>query len=165
MSEHPIGRTAIQHDEPHLVMARTMGDILRSIPTVDGCLIALVDGDELVCESGLGSFADAIGLRVKINKSLAGLSLRSGRPFRCDDAETNVWVDRVMARRFNASSILSAPLKNCNQSFGVLVAISSVRAAFNSQDVQILSDAAKSASDEFTTSRARGLRLLTSRRK
>ena len=165
MSEHPIGRTAIRHDEPHLVMERTIGDVSRSIPTVDGCLIALVDGDELVCESGLGTFADAFGLRVKINKSLGGLSLRSGRPFRCDDAETNVWVDRVMARRFNASSILSAPLKNVNQSFGVLVAISSVRAAFTSQDVQTLSDAANSVSDELTTSRARGLRLLTSRRK
>jgi len=165
MREYPIGRTAIQHDEPHLVMERTTGDVSRSIPAVDGCLIALVDGDKLVCESGLGTFAEAFGLRVKINKSLAGLSLRSGRPFRCDDGETNLWVDRAMARRFNALSILSAPLKNGNQSFGVLVAISSVRAAFTSQDVQTLSEAAKSVSDELTTSRARGLRLLTSRRK
>jgi GAF domain-containing protein len=165
MADHPSGWTAIHHDEPHLVMERATGEVSRSIPTVDGCLIALVDGDELVCESGLGTFADALGLRVKVNESLAGLSLRTGRPFRCDDAETNTWVDRAMARRFNASSILSAPLKNGNQSFGALVAISSVRAAFNSQDVQIFSDVAQSASDELTTLRARGLRLLTSRRK
>jgi GAF domain-containing protein len=151
MFNHPVGQIAILHDDPRLVAQRTTDELLRSIPKADGCLVAFVDGDELVCESGAGVFADAIGVRVKINESLTGLSLRSGRPFRCDDAETNPWVNLSMARRFNAASILSAPLMDKNQSFGALVATSIIRGAFNHQDVKILSDAARSLSDELTT--------------
>lgn len=163
MLENPIEPTQIRNRNPDPVLERTTEDVLRSIPTADGCFIAFVDGDELVCESGTGTFAEEHGLRLKIDESLAGLSLQSGTPFRCDDAEVNPLVDRVTARRLSIASILSVPLKDGARSFGVLVATSSASEAFIEHDVQSLVEAAQSIAKRLTKSKTRSIGFLTSR--
>ena len=165
MSENPVGRTAIRSGDPDLVIERTAVDVLRSIPTADGCFIALVEGDELVCEFGLGTFAESLGLRLRIDASLAGLSLQTGTPFRCDDAETNPLVDRATARRLNVASILSAPLKDGKRPFGALVATSSEIEAFVDPDLQTLVETAQSLMKRLTRRKPRGLGILSSRRR
>jgi hypothetical protein len=90
---------------------------LRSIPSADGCFIALVDVDELVCKSGVGTFAEEFGPRLKIDESLAGLALQNGTPFCCDLAEVNPLVDRITAQRLNVASIVSVPPKDGNRRF------------------------------------------------
>lgn len=143
MSERTGLRTAIQGaSEPNLVMKRISEEVLRLVPSADGCFVALVDGDVLIWQSGAGAFAAAVGMQLGIDESLSGLALKTGATFRCDDTEVNPLVDRAVARRFGAVSFVAVPLWDGDRPFGALVATSAVRAAFSHQDVLTLSDVA-----------------------
>lgn len=143
-SEQPGLPSAIREsNKPTLVSKRIAEEALRMVPSADGCFVALVDGDALTFESGAGSFASAVGLRLGIDESLAGLALRTGSTFYCKDSELDAVADRSVARRFGAVSFICVPLCNHDQPLGTLVVASAERAAFNERDVLTLTNVAE----------------------
>lgn len=135
--------------EAQAAMTRTTQEVLRLVPNADGCMVALVVGDQLVEASRAGDLGGSDQICWSINKSLSGLSFLSGSAFRCDDADKSPFVDHATAKRVGASSFVSAPLRAGVRSIGVVIAASKDRSAFNERDVDMLTNLAHALENEL----------------
>ncbi len=92
------------------------------VPRINPCCIALL----------------ADSLRVPIDASLSGLSLRTGHVERCDDTETDDRVDREATRRTRIASMLCVPLQIGDETVAVLKVSSRRTQAFHDSDALTL---------------------------
>lgn len=111
---------------------------LREVPAAEGSFLELLDGDDLVCTTGSGTLAYLAGLRLSVHASLSGLAVLTRSPVRCEDSATDPLVDRDAARKAGAVSFVCVPIQQGDQTMGALVVSSSVRRAFDDDDVQAL---------------------------
>ncbi len=116
------------------VVTRRAQELTRS----EGAVLEVIEGDELVYWSASGSLAPFIGLRVKADKSLSGLSAKHNKVFVCADSETDDRVDRDMCRRVGLRSMITAPLPYNGTIIGVLKVVSPWAKSYSSHDVEIL---------------------------
>ena len=116
-----------------LVVERT-----RALTEADGAAIDLLDGDELVHMASCGSIPAQGGLRLRVDASLAGASLRTGEVLWCDDTEDDPRVDRDACRRYGARSLIVAPLTHGAGLTGVLKVASRRPFAFDERAVATL---------------------------
>lgn len=142
-------------------MTRATQQVLQLIPNADGCVVVLVDGDELVETCRAGSLGPE-QMRLSVNESLSGLSFLSGASFRCDDAIENPFVDHATAERLSVASFVSVPLRDGTRAIGAFIAVSRHRAAFNETDVEMLTANAQSLENELAP-RASRVRRFASR--
>jgi light-regulated signal transduction histidine kinase (bacteriophytochrome) len=84
----------------------------------------------MVHRAASGTVAPLTGLRLRVEASLSGLSVRTGEVLRSDDIETDPRVDRAAARRADVRSMLVVPLAVDGRRLGVLKVVSSRPHAF-----------------------------------
>jgi diguanylate cyclase (GGDEF)-like protein/PAS domain S-box-containing protein len=100
----------------------------------DGVMIGFRDGDELVYQAVTSELAGAIGLRVSVRSSLAGLAITENRTLICDDSLTDPRVDALALRDSGVRSLIASPLRQRDQVLGALVALAFEPNAFTGDD-------------------------------
>ena len=103
-----------------------------------GAVVELVEGDELVYRVACGSLEHTCGMRLKIEGSLSGLSVRQGRTLHSDDTATDSRVDRAACRILNVSSMIVVPLHSGGEAIGVLKVASERPFTFDLGDIAVL---------------------------
>lgn len=106
----------------------------RMLPAT-GVVVELPEGEYIVYRACSGSAVAHLGLKIKAQGSLSGMSMASGEILRCDDSETDPRVDRDACRRVQARSMVVVPLKTPSGTLGVLKAVSTEADAFSNLDV------------------------------
>lgn len=108
-----------------------------------GAAVAISDGRRMVCRARAGNTAPDVGVEVS-EEGLTALSVRTGRLWRCDDAEREPWANRNACRALGIRSIVVAPIVVPNRVLGVLEVFSPAPSAFSdyhSATVQLIAGA------------------------
>ena len=105
-----------------------------------GAAIALIDKDPafLVCRASSGSDAPPIGARLQSGSGFSGECVKSGILLRCDDAETDIRVDRESCRALDIRSMVAVPIRVGEKSIGILEVFSAEPNAFDESDSRVL---------------------------
>jgi putative methionine-R-sulfoxide reductase with GAF domain len=103
----------------------------------NGSAIALADKDEVVCRASAGD-APPVGARLDIGSGFSGYCARTGYLQRCDDAQTDLRVDRESCRLLGIRSIIAVPIRLGETVIGLLEVFSSKPHAFNDRHGTIL---------------------------
>jgi diguanylate cyclase (GGDEF)-like protein len=104
----------------------------------EGCVVEMLDGEDIVYYAGSGSGMPFIGSRMKKDGSLSGLSIQESKVLRCDDSETDDRVNRLACRKLRLRSMIVVPLAHNNKNIGVVSVMSSKVSAFDDDDVVTL---------------------------
>lgn len=124
--------------DPRRLIGRIAEEALQLIPSAEGSVVELDEGDHLRYECAAGTLGPHVGLRLESSGSLSGLSVQLGSTLRCDDSETDPRVDREACRRVAARSMVCVPLKCGDRYIGVLKVTSAQPNAFSDRDVETL---------------------------
>ncbi|HEY3329068.1 MAG TPA: response regulator [Capsulimonadaceae bacterium] len=116
-----------------LIVERT-----QQITAASGAVIELVEGDDTVYRTASGRAASHIGFRRPLATSFSGLSVRSGKIMKADDAEADQRVDIEECRRVGARSMIVLPLYYDHKVVGVLKVLSAEPYAFGDSDMHVL---------------------------
>jgi len=105
-----------------------------------GAAIALADADPdfMVCRASHGPDAPPVGAPLHIGSGFSGLCVRGNTLLRCDDTESDARVDREGCRGMGIRSILAAPIRASEKSFGLIEAFSAQPNAFTEGDEKVL---------------------------
>jgi putative methionine-R-sulfoxide reductase with GAF domain len=117
---------------------RTISERARSLIRGTGAAIALVDNGPMMCRASVGSGGPPLGTRVNVDSGLSGECIRTGKPLRCDDSETDSRADAEACRRLGVRSILAAPIRYERESVGLMEVFSSQSFAFDEGDLAVL---------------------------
>jgi len=123
--------------DPEAVMGLIV-ERARALTGAAGAVVELVEGAEMVYRAAGGTAAAHLGLRLKVDNSLSGRSVRTGAVLRCDDAEADGRVDREACRRVGVRSMVVVPLIHGGEAQGVLKVLSPDPGAFGERDVRTL---------------------------
>ena len=116
-----------------LVIAR-----LDALTQAAGVVLELIEGDELVYRAASGAAAGQIGLRLKLDSSLSGLSATSGEVLHSRDTENDGRVNIEACRRIGIRSMLVAPLFHDDVAIGVIKIMGAQPDAFDESHLQTL---------------------------
>lgn len=103
-----------------------------------GAVVELIDGDELIYWSASGNVVAHLGMRVKVEGSLSGMCIKTGRVLQCDDSESDPRVNRETCRRLGLRSMLVAPLPYRGTIIGVLKVVAPWVNSYQPEDVRTL---------------------------
>jgi putative methionine-R-sulfoxide reductase with GAF domain len=103
-----------------------------------GAAIALWEGDEMVCRASAGPSAPSLGARLQVDSGLSGESIRTLQTLRCDDAETDLRVNRESCRALGISSVVVLPLIREHEVRGLFELFSDQPYAFAARDLEAL---------------------------
>lgn len=103
-----------------------------------GAAIALVQGDEIVCQAAAGPHAPDVGVRLDPRAGLSGACIRTRQVQQCNDTQTDPRVDSEACRRLGVRSIVVLPLMKGDDLFGIFEVLSSRPNAFGQRDLDIL---------------------------
>ncbi|QSX30661.1 GGDEF domain-containing protein [Shewanella cyperi] len=122
-------------------LANVMDCVVESVLSLinsDGAVVELVEGDEMVYRAAAGSASKHLGLRLALNSSFSGLSVRTGEILMCSDSETDDRVDREACRKVGVCSMLVMPLNHEGRNVGVIKAYSATPRHFSQSDTELL---------------------------
>jgi TPR repeat protein/putative methionine-R-sulfoxide reductase with GAF domain len=103
----------------------------------NGAAVALSENHEVVCRASAGD-APPVGAKLDISSGFSGYCARTGFLQRCDDAETDLRVDRESCRSLGIRSIIAVPIRLGETVIGLLEVFSSRAHAFNDRHGTIL---------------------------
>jgi TPR repeat protein len=129
----------------------------RIFTNANGCAIALSDNDDVVCRASAGD-APPIGATLDVSSGFSGYCARTGYLQRCDDAETDLRVDRESCRSLGVRSVIAVPIRLGETVIGLLEVFSPKPHAFNDRHgtiLQRLSDTTLAAINRAERARAR----------
>ena len=134
-----------------LIAMRTQKLLLAS-----GTALALADETPgfMVCRANSGEHAPPIGAKLQVGWGFSGECVSSGRLLRCDNPETDPYVDRESCRALGIQSILAAPLRAGERTIGILEAFSPDPSAFGDDDGRVLQRLAEMAVEAVNRSAA-----------
>ena len=101
-------------------------------------VVEIAEAQSMVYRSTSGTAKDSLGVKLDINKSLSGLSVRTNEVLYCEDSETDPRVDREACRRVGARSMICVPLVYQKQAVGVLKVFSPELRKFSDRDISVL---------------------------
>lgn len=119
----------------------TMSLVVRRLLTlleVDGAVIELLEGEEMVYQAVAGIASGDLGLRIPVQASLSGLAARRGEVLVCIDSETDARVDRDVCRHLGLRSMVVVPLRFNQTCVGVLKAMSRQPDYFSDKHLKLL---------------------------
>lgn len=99
-----------------------------------GAAIALARDHAMICHASAGSDAPGVGARFQMGSGFSGECVRSGRPLRCDDSETDPRVDRESCRQLGIRSMMAVPIHARNTVIGLLEVFSAKPNTFGAKD-------------------------------
>ena len=97
----------------------------RAMTGASGTAIGLRWGSEIVCSARAGRTAPDLGTRLQADRGLSGECVRTGQILRCDNTETDPFVDKESCRWLGVRSLLVAPLHHFRRSLGIFEVLSS----------------------------------------
>ena len=105
-----------------------------------GAAIALSEGreNEMVCRANAGTGAPPLGARLQVGAGFSGECVRTGLLLRCEDAETDLRVDRESCRQLGIRSMAAMPIQLDGRAVGLLEVFSPLPFAFTENDSQVL---------------------------
>jgi putative methionine-R-sulfoxide reductase with GAF domain len=109
----------------------------RAFTRANGAAIALSERRGMVCRASAGD-APPVGATLDASSGFSGYCLRTGFLQRCDDAETDLRVDRGSCRALGIRSIVAVPISEEGTVIGLLEVFSSEAHAFNERDGTVL---------------------------
>ncbi len=127
-----------------------LADRAQYITGATGAAIALRRNgkNDMLCRASTGSNAPELGALLSTEFGLSGESVRTRRPLRCDDAESDVRVNREVCRQLGIASVVVMPVVNDDGVLGVFELFSGRVNAFGERDlsaVQRLSEMVETA--------------------
>jgi signal transduction histidine kinase len=129
-------------------------------------VIELVHGDRVRIAAVAGEAdQNLVGTEVPIDKSMAGMAIRAGRPQRLNDEVSRARFEANLGSRgFTAAAGLIVPLAFRREAPGVLIALDPLRGGeFTSDDERVLVSFATSAASAVVTARSLTLEQLRAR--
>src|SRR5271155_2114586 len=99
-----------------------------------GAAIALTEGASMICRASSGQAAPGPGARFSIGTGFSGECVRSGQLLRCDDSETDPYVDRESCRMLGIRSIIAVPIRWDDAVIGLLEVFAPEPYAFSIND-------------------------------
>lgn len=111
---------------------------LSRLVEADGAVIQFREGQEMVYRAATGAAAGQIGLRLKIDNSLSGLSVRENRSLVCHDSENDPRVDLQACRRIGLRSMIVVPFHVDGEVGGILKVYAAAPRAFSDSDQRLL---------------------------
>jgi hypothetical protein len=127
-----------------------LADRAQYITGATGAAIALRRNgkNDMLCRASTGSNAPELGALLSTEFGLSGESVRTRQPLRCDDAESDVRVNREVCRQLGIASVVVMPVVNDDGVLGVFELFSGRVNAFGERDlsaVQRLSEMVETA--------------------
>lgn len=104
----------------------------------DGAAIELAEDGMMVYRAAAGIASAQLGLRLRIDNSLSGLSVLTGETLNCKDAEIDRRVDKLACRAVGLRSMIVMPLKFDGLTVGVLKAMAREPGRFKQSDIRLL---------------------------
>ncbi|HLH08551.1 MAG TPA: GAF domain-containing protein [Terriglobales bacterium] len=126
-----VNGSLVHLDSPiRLVLDRAIG-----LTDASGSALALVNDGRLQCHASMGSGVPELGAPVSTQRGLSGLSVRTGKAYRCDRVTGDPYVDLQACRSLGIQSLVVAPLVHLQQVLGILEVLSTQPCAFDDHDV------------------------------
>jgi len=118
------------------LIVRRSQELLRS----SAAAIALIthESEVMVCRACSGSAAPPLGTKLDVGSGFSGQCVRSGKPLRCDDTETDGRVNAEQCRALGVRSLLAAPVRAGSQVVGLLEVFSAHPNSFADDDMAML---------------------------
>jgi GAF domain-containing protein len=130
----------------------------RIFTNANGSALALSDNNnDVVCRASAGD-APPVGATLDVSSGFSGYCARTGYLQRCDDAQTDLRVDRESCRSLGIRSIIAVPIRLGETVIGLLEVFSSKPHAFNDRHgtiLQRLADTTLAAINRAERARAR----------
>ena len=126
----------------------------QHLTNADGTVIELIDKDEMVYTAATGNIKPHVGVRIKIQNSFAGECMKTDQVLYCTDTETDPRVNREACRLIGIRSMILIPLKNENQTIGILKVCSGKENAFSASSLDTLQLMAGFLNSALTTASA-----------
>jgi GAF domain/PilZ domain len=126
-----------------------------SITRGSGAAVALIGENGMTCRAISGTAVPEIGARVDLAAGFTGECIRTARPLRCDDTESDAWADAETCRQLGIRSILAAPVLYERDLVGLLEVFSTRPFAFDDGDLAVVERLAQTV--VLTLSRAEAL--------
>ena len=108
-----------------------------------GAAIALGHKESMICLASVGANAPMLGSRLDVSTGFSGECVRTAKPQRCDNSDSDSRVDGETCRQLGVRSMLAAPIMFAGEVVGVLEAFSSERFAFHDADLVVLENLAE----------------------
>ena len=112
-----------------------------SLTHSSGAAIALAKSPaaaEMICQARAGSDAPGLGAKLQVGSGFSGECVRKGKTLRCDDAETDLRVDREGCRMLGIRSIIATPVRRDDAVVGILEVFSPDARAFSANEEKTL---------------------------
>lgn len=112
----------------------------QTLPLIeaDGAAIELAEDGEMVYRAAWGIAKSQLGLRLRIDSSLSGLSVITGETLFCADSKTDPRVDHTACQKVGLRSMIVMPLKHKGVTVGVLKGMSAQPNKFQKHDMTLL---------------------------
>ncbi|HSV52608.1 MAG TPA: EAL domain-containing protein [Burkholderiaceae bacterium] len=127
---------ALDADLPRILTV--MVERACALVDADGGALDMIEGRELVCHAVFGTIHPEPGSRLRLDSTLAGLSLQAASALVSHDTETDPRVDRRATRQMGARSLIVVPLSAGDEVIAVLKVVSKKPHAFADRDVASL---------------------------
>lgn len=139
-----MGEELRQAVDPMQLMQRVADESLELIGDAAGVLIGMVDGpDDLLVVCGTGLFQHWVGLRIPIDGSMSGLSVRERTVHVSSDTSEDPRVNAEVCRRVGAVSLVTVPICHAAHCVGVMTITSPRPGAFGEHDAEVLAELAE----------------------
>jgi len=122
-----------------------LDDVIERALTLTRCYgaaVALADAAGFVCRASAGGIAPPIGTRLDSKSGISGACVRTGHLLRCDDPESDPYVDRESCHRLGIRSVIAAPIVDGTKVVGVIEVLSRKSFAFTAEDCSVLKELA-----------------------
>ncbi len=125
-------------DLDYKAMMQLITERSQRLTGAHGAVIELLEDEDLVYYSGIGTSSEHVGLRLKLSSSVSGLCVSEGKPLLSEDTELDPRVDLEACRRTGARSLIVVPLYHAQETVGVLKVVSGKPRAFDEKAVNAL---------------------------
>jgi putative methionine-R-sulfoxide reductase with GAF domain len=113
---------------------RLLAKRAQTFTRATGAAIALTEGASMICRASSGQDVPGPGTRFSIGTGFSGECVRSGQLLRCDDSETDPYVDRESCRTLGIRSIIAVPIRWDDAVIGILEVFAPEPYAFSTND-------------------------------
>lgn len=120
-----------------LLMSFTVRRV-RELSQVDGVVIELVEGQELVYRAVGGLASPQLGLRLRLDRSFSGLSVSTATTLLCENAFVDHRVDSQACHAIGSGSLAVSPLLREGLPVGALKLLNSAPGSMGSRHLAIL---------------------------
>ncbi len=126
-----VNGSLVHLDSPmRMVLDRAMG-----LTRASGSALALISDGKMQCHATMGAGVPGLGAQVSLERGLSGMSVRTGKAWRCDQVTGDPIVDLQACRSLGIQSLVVAPLVHLKNVLGILEVLSSEPYAFDDHDV------------------------------